>query len=470
MAHGTARWLSGSRGVWESLRLGAEPDLAIVQIQAPPLGQHVLDFLFRCLPSDRRDVRERHALVDVDDDRAIHLSEKILAHRPLTDRIRATTRAARRRGHTVEGLSCYASSDLMAQMADELEIPLLDTAPDLLRWGTKSGARQIFRTVDVPCPPGTYRLIRSATDLAATLTDLAERLGAAAWFVKIDSGFGSGHGNAVVDGRFIDSPFTATTLGHVLRPCSGKITTDEFLALVERNGCVVERRIEATTGTELAWPSALAYLSRTEHDRDVHVEFLGVHDQVIGAHGEYSSCRYPAGEHYRRDVVGLSGRVFAHLARLGVTGHVGVDFVALTKSVAGQDVSLYALEINLRQTGTTHPHRTARACLPGTWRSDGTAVGPLGREVHYKATDDIASSEYVGLPTAELIRALDRTPGVAFDPRTGTGTVPHLWTTLTPHGKIGATFFGTSPASCNEFEARFIRLLRTLAAEYRDQG
>ncbi|MFI1920405.1 hypothetical protein [Nocardia sp. NPDC020380] len=458
MAHGSGRWLSGSRAVWESLSVGARPDLVVIQLQAPPLGEHVLDFLFGCLPSRREDVRDRHALVDVADDRPMHLSEKVATDTELIERIARTIRVARRSGHVIEGLSCYASSISMARLARLWDIPLLDTCPELLVWGTKSGARQLFRAANIPHLEGSYHVSRGVDDLVQTLARLTRRLDSPAWMVKLDHGFGSGHGNSVVDTRTLGKPITAKTLAQASCPCSERTTTTEFLDLVEQYGCIVERRIEAAPGSALAWPSALAYLSRSSHDAPVQVEFLGVHDQLIGSTGEFHACRYPADGRYRQQVISLSGKLFARLAQLGVTGHAGVDFIA--EPAVGR---LWAVEINLRQTGTTHPHRTARACIRGAWRADGTAAYSNGGEVHYKATDAISSPHYVGIGSAELISALQSAPTVAFDPATGTGTIPHLWSTLAPHGKIGATFFSTSIEGCDQLETAFVQLLETLA-------
>lgn len=43
MAFGVCRWLSCSRGIWESLAVGGDRKLAVVMLQAPRVGKGVLE-------------------------------------------------------------------------------------------------------------------------------------------------------------------------------------------------------------------------------------------------------------------------------------------------------------------------------------------------------------------------------------------------------------------------------------------
>jgi hypothetical protein len=462
MASGVGRWFSCSRGVWESLTLGAERDRAVVMLQAPSLGAGVLEYLFGLLSERAEDGPRRHAMVEVHDERDVHLSEKILGRASLLARLRSTVEAARAHGHVVEGLSCYASSPRMATLASQLGTELIDADPALLTWGTKAGSRQVFRATGIPHPVGSYHPDATATALAQTLEELASRFGRGLWMIKADHGFGSGHGNAVIDTSSSPAPIAADALVRGLRPCADQVSAEDYLKRTTITGAVIERVITGEPDSILSYPSALAYLRRASDGR-VNVDFLGVHDQAIGHSGDFVGCRFPADPSYRAAVTLVARKVLAYLAGLGVTGHAGVDFIAIVPAIGRGPARIYATEINLRQTGSTHPHRTVRAVLQGTWETDGSLVDLGGREIFYKGTDGIISARYAGVSSAVLLDRLRKSPRLTFDSGTRRGAIPHLWPSLERYGKIGATFIGSSIAECDMLEAEFIALLDDIA-------
>jgi pheganomycin biosynthesis PGM1-like protein len=467
MSLGPCRWLSCSRGIWESLALGAESDLAIVTILAPRLGTGVNDYLSGLLPPG--DHRYRHALVEIDDARDCHLSEKLLKNPEIIERLRSTVNLARQRGHQIEGLSCYSSSVRMAELADCLAVELIDAAPELLRWGTKSGSRQVFRTTGIMHPAGSYQVDVTLDGLASTLNDLTLKHGHGSWIVKADDGFGSGHGNAVIDTARLPSPLSASTVAVALEPCAAQISAVEFGRRIVGTGVVVEQLVIAGPGDSLRYPSALGYLRRVPGG-GVKATLLAVHDQVLGQAGDFNGCRFPAHPGYRLQAATTAAVVLDHLAALGVTGHVGVDFIAVMGSDGRGASALYAAEINVRQTGTTHPHQAVRALVPGTWTAGGTMINAFGHDVCYAATDSIISPRYRGVSVAELIDALCQSSGIAFDPDKGIGVIPHLWSSLETCGKIGATFVAPSAAACETLERGFRAILEDLAIKQSGRG
>ena len=469
MAFGTCRWLSGSRGIWESLTVAAEPDLVLIMLQAPRLGGGVLDYLFSLLPERAEESRSRQALVEIDDAQDAHLSEKVLARGPLLARLRSTLERTRELGHRVEGLSCFSSSPRMAELAARLGVDLIDAEPRLLAWGTKAGSRQVFRMASIRHPAGSYHADKTFADLAETLNELTTRFGRGRWMVKADQGFGSGHGNAVLDTVGLPFPLTASTMIPALRPCTAGVTAVSYAERILSAGAIVEQVIIAGRDAALRYPSALGYLRRDQDGR-IQATFLGVHDQVLGRSGDYIGCRFPADRSYRVLAADAGRKVLTQLAALGVTGHVGVDFVVAVAAASASTDEIYATEINLRQTGTTHPHRMVRAVRPGEWNSSGTLTDQSGHEVCYTGTDGIISPRYAGISSTTLIKGLRLAPRVAFNPLTRYGVIPHLWPSLERCGKIGATFIAGSPAGCDALERDFVTLLDELAHQRRDSG
>jgi len=445
MALGVGRWRSCVRGLWESLALPGDRRLALVMLQAQPVPTGVLRYLFGLRgdgPAVVADCLVRHAFVSIDDDREQHLSEKLLDRPELVERLRTTVRRARERGHVVEGLAGYAASPRMDRLAASLGVDLVETPTATLVWGTKTGSREIFRRAGVDHPPGAALPPGSAGALSAVEAGLRRQHSAGSrWLVKLDSGYGSGHGNALL------------TAGGEVRPFSTTVTPSEFVRRLDAVGGVVEQLLDCSQAGPPRSPSALAFI-----DREGRANLLGTHEQLIGPEQDFVGCRFPADPAYRERLITATHAVLAELIRQGVRGHVGVDFLARPPN---RDPSwrLDALEVNLRQTGSVHPNRTAHALVGGRWTPDGRLVRPDGREVVYTATDGLINSSYRGITPERLLTKLDV---LSYDRRTGRGVVPHLWSTLEIFGKVGATFIGSSTDECDELSRRFVGLLEEL--------
>ncbi|MFI0404849.1 hypothetical protein [Actinomadura sp. 3N508] len=456
MEHGTGHWLSCVRSLWESLSVATEPDLALVMLQAPRVPASVIQHLLRLHPatdSVLRDRHDRHVLIDLDDASERHLSEKFLARPLLLRRIRSVVALARHRGHIVERLSCYQSSARMDELAEALGLDSAETPSRTLALGTKAGSRRVFRDARIPHPPGTYEATRDMSTLADRLAGLTSHHGSGRWLVKINEGCGSGHGNALVDLAGADPAEIRARLHQRLRPLAADISRAEYLRGVAEHGAIVEKFLDGPATGLTRSPSALLLIHRG-------VRLLATHDQELGDASEVVGCRFPADSAYRETVIGLSRRVAELLLDAGVRGHVGVDFVAHRPT--GAPWEIHATEINLRQTGTTHPHRTVRALVPGTWHDD-SRLTRGGAEICYTATDRLLSDTYRGITPERLIHRLERHPGVSFDFRRASGVIPHYWTALEPFGRIGATFIHTSQEGCDSLREQFTGLLNELS-------
>jgi hypothetical protein len=144
----------------------------------------------------------------------------------------------------------------------------------------------------------------------------------------------------------------------------------------------------------------------------------------------------------------------------GAVGRVGVDFAA------AQDVDgswrVYALEMNLRKGGTTHPYCALRNLVPGrydavagAWRADGD-----GSARSYLCNDNLLDERWMALTPADAIDALE-CAGLGFNRETGTGVVPHMLPGLAIDGRIGATAIGRSTDEAAGLLQRFTATLHT---------
>jgi hypothetical protein len=151
-----------------------------------------------------------------------------------------------------------------------------------------------------------------------------------------------------------------------------------------------------------------------------------------------------------------------HLAREGVLGRFAVDFVVV-RSPDGSWAP-YAIELNLRKGGTTHPFLTLQFLTDGRYDGEtGLFLTPDGREKHLVATDHLEAPELRALSVDDLFDVVAR-HGLHFDQSRQTGVVFHMISCLTEHGRVGLTAVADSPAQA---EATYRRAEEILLAEAR---
>jgi len=92
---------------------------------------------------------------------------------------------------------------------------------------------------------------------------------------------------------------------------------------------------------------------------------LATHEQMLGGpEGQvYVGCRFPASPDYAARLGRYGHAVGEALARRGALGRFSVDFMCAQAGNGSWDV--FALEINLRKGGTTHPYAALRNLAPG---------------------------------------------------------------------------------------------------------
>jgi len=91
---------------------------------------------------------------------------------------------------------------------------------------------------------------------------------------------------------------------------------------------------------------------------DGTVELLSTHDQLLGGKSgqKYLGCVFPADSGYASAIAKAAMVIGRHLAGFGVLGRFGVDFVVVQDDSGAW--TPYAIELNLRKGGTTHPFLT----------------------------------------------------------------------------------------------------------------
>ena len=157
------------------------------------------------------------------------------------------------------------------------------------------------------------------------------------------------------------------------------------------------------------------------------------------------------------DVYRARQQIGERLAREGVLGRFAIDFVVVRSGDGSW--TPYAIELNLRKGGTTHPFLTLQFLTDGRY-DPATALflTPSSREKHLVATDHLESPVLRGLTIDDLFDIVAR-HGLHFDPARQQGVVFHMISCLTELGRVGLTAVGDTPASAKAMYQKAERIL-----------
>jgi hypothetical protein len=438
------------------LMLLRQPRLRMVYVTSMPVDPEIIEYYLSLLPGViPSHARARLSLVAVHDASERSLSEKLLERPLLLSRI-ARLIPNRDRCHLVP----YNTTELERDVALCLGVPMYGADPRLERLGSKTGCRRLFEEVGVAHPLGAEDLHSLDEVVDATVAMRAQRPTMTHVIVKLDEGV-SGQGNALVDLTGLPGSGSPSERDAVLQRVRGlqleapDVPVDVYVAKLAEGG-IVEERI---AGGEVRSPSVQLRVVPGGK-----VEVLSTHDQLLGgASGQsYLGCVFPADPAYARAITTPAEAIGRRLAELGAVGRFAVDFVVVRDGSGGW--TPYAIELNLRKGGTTHPFLTLQFLTDGRYEP-GTALflTPRGHEKHLIATDHLESGLLRGLAPADLFDIVAR-HGLQFDQSRQEGVVFHMISSLTEHGRVGLTAVGDTP---EEAERRYHQAERVLLEEAR---
>ena len=377
----------------------------MIYVTSMPIKPSIIEYYLALLPG----VIPSHAmarlnLLSVGDSSPRPLSAKLLDRPRMLSKIAAMI-PNRQLCHLIP----YSTTALERDIALTLGIPMYASDPRLAELGSKTGCRRLFAEEGIQHPLGVEDLHSFDDVTDAIMKMLEERPSIEEVIVKLNEGV-SGAGNALVDLLGIADtadPGRRTEVAQRVRSMqleSAATTISAYEAKLEQNGGVVEERI---VGVELLSPSVQL---RVLPDRSV--ELLSTHDQLLGGKSgqSYLGCIFPADPAYSRLISAPAMTIGERLASEGALGRFAVDFV-VKRDTAGR-WSAYAIELNLRKGGTTHPFLTLQFLTDGSYDgASGRFLIPGGEQRHLIATDHLESSSAitfgVGDPTASNANTKD---------------------------------------------------------------
>ena len=234
------------------------------------------------------------------------------------------------------------------------------------------------------------------------------------------------------------------------------VPLEAYVAKLAERGGIVEERV---TGDEVRSPSVQLRVLARRRRRAA----LDPRPAAGGPGGQsYLGCEFPADFAYSR-LIGRAGeRSAQRLAGEGVLGRFAIDFVVV-RDAEGAWTS-YAIEINLRKGGTTHPFLTLQFLTDGRYDADsGLFLTPAGaREAPggHRPSGVRRSARADGDDLFDIVAR----HGLHFDQSRQTGVVFHMISSLTERGRVGLTAVGESPADADRRHRQAEKILLQEAA------
>ena len=413
----------------------------------PSIIDYYLDLLPGVIPSH---ARPRLFLLSPLDASVRPLTEKLLERPRLIERIRSLI-SDPDRAHLVP----YNTTNREKELALQLGIPMYGADPVYFPLGTKSGCRKIFMEEDVAHPLGHENLSSKEEVIGAITQMRARKPSIKQVLVKLNEGV-SGEGNALVDLTGLPSPGDSKEraaiderLGRMQFELKGTSYDGYMKKLHERKGIVEERIM----GDEFRSPSVQLRITPLGA-----VELLSTHDQLLGGPSgqSYLGCAFPAETGYAGSITREAAKVGKRLAKEGVIGRFALDFVVVRSNGKWEP---YAIEINLRKGGTTHPFLTLQFLTDGRYDPQ-TAIftAPSGQQKFFVASDHVESPRYRTLTPDDLFDIVVR-HNLHFDQTRQTGVVFHMMSALGELGRTGLTAVGNSHEEARELYSRAVAVL-----------
>lgn len=427
------------------------PETRLTLVTSIPISPLIIDYYLHMMPGiTSHHARNRLTLLSCYDASNIPLTEKVLRRPRLINRIRKSINNGDP-GH----LMFFNVTEAEKELAARLNLPIYGCDPALSYIGSKSGSRAIFKECNILTPAGFENLITEG-DIVNALYELKKakpKLQKAV--IKMNDGF-SGDGNAVF--YYNNSPSDLSQLKDWIKLnlkketkiVAKKLKFDNFLEKMEEMGGIVE---EFLIGEITASPSVQIRINPLGE-----LCVISTHDQVLGGESGqvFIGATFPASVEYAVELSEISLKLAEKMRDKGVLGRFGIDFMSIKEPGGWHH---YAIEINLRKGGTTHPFLMLQFLTNGTYHSDkGEYHLNDGTTRFYFATDNLQKEQYKGLTPPDLLDIVIY-HGLHFDHSQEEGVMFHLISSLSQFGKLGLVSIGKTPERAMAYYHKVISVL-----------
>ena len=439
-----------------------QPLARMIYVTSEPIRPSVVDYYLSLVPDvPQSHARRRLSTVALGDASSRPLSAKLLERPRVLERIRDLIDDPQR-AHLVP----FLTTDLERDLTVHLGIPMYGADPKFVDFGTKSGGRRLFEEEGVSHPLGVEDLHTVDDVVDAVVAMRARKPSIVQVLVKLNEGV-SGDGNALVDLAAVPAPgdvgerVAVEQAVRAMQLEAASTTFATYEGALRAGGGIVEERIQ---GREFTSPSVQMRASPLGE-----LELLSTHDQLLGGKSgqAYLGCVFPANPEYAPLITAEAARIGRRLVDEGVLGRFALDFVAVKDSddPAEGTWAAYAIEINLRKGGTTHPFLTLQYLTDGVYDPErATFTVPSGKQKFLVASDHVDHPDFRGLTPDDVFDLAVR-HGLHYHPQTETGCVFHMLSALTSEGHLGLTAIGDSHEQARELFDAMVAVMESDAAD-----
>lgn len=426
------------------------PNTHLVYITSMPIDPVIVDYYLHQLPGiTGYHARQRLTLLSCFDASRKSLTEKILDRPRLIERIRNCIPV----GHFAH-LSCFNVTCSERELAVKLQMPVYGCDPDLQYLSSKSNCRKIFRSCHINVPDG-FEDLYTEEDIITSLAKLKiQNPSALNAVIKINEGF-SGEGNAIF--CYEGAPENGDLKGWIkkqlfarLQIIAAHVTYINFIDKFNELGGIAEIFIE---GHPKYSPSVQCRINPLGD-----IEIISTHDQLLGEdNGQvFIGATFPANPEYANSITVLAIKISDELKQYGVMGRFSIDFVSVKENEGWKH---YAIEINLRKGGTTHPYHMLQFLTDGKYdAASGVYYTANHQARYYVCSDNLQCESYKGLTPYDLIDIMTLND-LLYNGSTQEGVMFHMIGALSQYGKLGVLCIGVSPERAADYYRETVEVL-----------
>lgn len=425
------------------------PRTEIIYLSSLPIDAVIIDYYLHLLSGiTGHHARKRLHLLSCYDASCRSLTEKVLERPLLLQKIKDLTKKDQ-----PTHIAAYNVTPLEEKFSLKIGVPLYGCSSEKCIWGSKSGSRKIFKRAGVIFPNGFEDLyskdavIESLIELKLNYPKLRKAV------VKLNEGF-SGDGNAIFNYEGIEDDIHQKIYDELpkrIKFVCQAVDFKLFFEKLEQMGGIVEEFLDGEIKTS---PSVQCRITPLND-----VEIISTHDQVLGgeANQTYLGASFPANLEYAVELGIIGEKIAQELKKEGVLGRFGIDFMSIKE---GNEWRHYAIEINLRKGGTTHPYLMLQFLTNGHYDyKKGCFRIPHGHNRYYFTTDNLISKEYRGITPEDLID-IAICHNLHFDATTQEGVMFHMLGALSEFGKMGVLCVGKTPEKALQYYQETVEVLR----------
>jgi hypothetical protein len=428
------------------------PRTNVIYVTSTQVDPVIIDYYLHLLPGiTGYHARQRLTMLNCADISGKSLTDKILQRSLLVNRIRNCIPPGQ-----PAHLACFNVTAKERTLAVQLGLPVYGCDPELLFLGTKSGSRMLFHKANVLCPPGFENLARESeiVDSLYQLKQQDPQLRKAV--LKINDGF-SGEGNAIFS--YEGAPPEWELRNWIrenlrrLEVIAPDLNYKTYLRKFNHMQGIVEALIE---GPGRCSPSVQCRINPLGG-----IDIISTHDQLLGsASGQvFLGAYFPASREYANEIGEIGRKVAEELRQAGVLGRFSVDFLSVKENDQWKH---YALEINLRKGGTTHPLLMLQFLTGGRYNASTSEFElPDGKHRYYFASDNFYSDNCKGLTPHDLID-IAICNDIHYNSTKEEGVVFHIIGALSQFGKLGLVCIGETMERALAYYHQTVDLLENM--------